>query len=143
MIVLRFAIGSVFLWFGVDKWIHPDAWFGWIPSWLWSNLPVAPTTFLFANGAFEFVIGVLFLSGRYLRTTAAVAGAFLLAIGLSVGVSEVTIRDSALIGICLALAMDANARAKRPIQNRIFSTAAALYVIYLFVYGMIYLRGGA
>ena len=143
IIVLRFAIGAVFLWFGIDKWIHPDAWYGWIPAWLWPLLPLKPDTFLWLNGAFEFVVGVLFVGGRLLRPASVVAGAFLFVITVTLGASEVTVRDTALIGSCLALFLHENAKARRPVPSNIVSTACSLYVLFLFVYGVLYLRSGA
>lgn len=141
MVVLRFAIGSVFLWFGVDKWIHPEAWYGWLPGWLFPLLPGGnPDLFLYANGAFEFAVGILLVSGKSLRVAAAAAGAFIFAIALTVGVSEVTIRDNALIGACLALFLHTNAKAKRPVPVEVVQAICSAYVIFLFVYGVLYLR---
>ena len=143
MIVLRFAVGAVFLWFGIDKWIHPDAWYGWIPQWLWSSSSLSLNDFLFLDGILEFSIGIFLVAGLALRSTTIVAGLFLLGVTLSVGVSEVTIRDAALLGSCLALFLHANAKAKRPVSENTTSLVCTLYVMFLFVYGIIYLRSGA
>ena len=144
MVVLRYAIGSVFLWFGIEKWIHPEAWYGWLPGWLWAILPGGNADpFLHANGAFEFAVGMLLVSGRMLRLTAAAAGAFMFGIALTVGASEVTIRDHALIGACLALFLHANATAKRKVPEGLVRMICTGYVIFLFVYGVLYLRSGA
>lgn len=137
VIVLRFAVGAVFLWFGIDKWVHPEAW---DPAWLSSRLPVSPDTLLWIAGAFEFSLGVLFVGGRLLRPASAVAGLFLLAIALILGASEVTVRDNALIGCCLALFLLENAKAKKPLPADKVSLICSLYVIFLFVYGALYLR---
>lgn len=139
--VLRFAVGAVFLWFGLDKWIHPSAWYGWIPKWTWQVLPQQyADSFLYANGAFEAAVGLLLVAGRLLRPASAAAGLFLLAISFFVGVNEVTIRDNALLGSCIALFLNANARARRKIPQDAIAVFCSLYVIYLFVYGVLYLR---
>ncbi|HSD12122.1 MAG TPA: DoxX family membrane protein [Patescibacteria group bacterium] len=143
IIVLRFAVGAVFLWFGVDKWIHPSAWYGWIPAWVDDRLPVSLDTFLWWNGAFEFVIGILMVSGRMLRGASVAAGLFLAGIAVTLGANEVTVRDAALTGCCLALFIHANAKAKRPTPANVVSAVCSLYVLYLFVYGVLYLRSGA
>ncbi|HTM68412.1 MAG TPA: DoxX family protein [Candidatus Binatia bacterium] len=142
VIVLRFAVGSVFLWFGVDKWVHPDAWYGWIPAWLWQIIPMSPDMFLWLNGAFEFTLGILFVSGRFLRAASALAGLFMVAIAVTMGMNEVTVRDNALIGICLALFLEANARSKKPVPANIVSAACSLYALFLFIGGVLYLRSG-
>jgi hypothetical protein len=64
-------------------------------------------------------------------------------IALTVGASEVTIRDNALIGACLALFLHANATAKRKVPQDLVSMICTGYVIFLFVYGVIYLRSGS
>lgn len=143
IVVLRFAVGAVFLWFGVDKWIHPLAWLGWIPTWVDERLPVSMMTFIWWNGAFEFTVGILLVAGRLLRGTSIVAGLFLVGIAIALGANEVTVRDSALAGCCLALFIHANAKAKRPIAANVVATACSFYVLYLFVYGVMYLRSGA
>lgn len=143
IVVLRFAVGAVFLWFGVDKWVHPQAWYGWMPPWLMGRLPIDPDVFLWWNGAVEFVVGILLVAGRLLRGTAAFAGAYVLAITVTLGASEVTVRDTALVGCCLALFIHANAKARKPVQSGAVAWACSAYVLYLFVYGVVFLRSGA
>jgi uncharacterized membrane protein YphA (DoxX/SURF4 family) len=144
MVVLSYSIGAVFLWFGIDKWIHPEAWYGWLPGWLWPLLPGGDADlFLYANGAFEFVVGILLVSQRYLRLVAAAAGLFMFAIALTLGANEVTIRDNALVGACLALFLHANAKAKNPVAERHIRAICTAFVIFLFVYGVLYLRSAA
>ena len=142
MTVLRFAIGSVFLWFGVDKWIHPAVWYGWIPTWLIAMLPKdgGLDSFIYVNGIFECVVGIALVANRFVREAAACAGIFLLAITLVAGVNEVTIRDNALLGACLVLFVSANARVTRRVSQETITTICAFYVFYLFVYGVLYLR---
>jgi uncharacterized membrane protein YphA (DoxX/SURF4 family) len=142
IMVLRFSIGSVFLWFGIDKWIHPEAWFAWVPTWFWPFIGDGKL-FMVANGVFEFALGVLFVAGRLLRPASALAGAFLIGVMLAVGANEVTVRDTALFGSCLALFVHANAKARKPVSETAIARASALFVAFLLVYGILYLRGGA
>ncbi|MEY4744620.1 MAG: DoxX [Candidatus Parcubacteria bacterium] len=143
IVVLRFSVGAVFLWFGIDKWIHPEAWYGWIPPAVSSGLPVDSDTFLWWYGAFEFVIGVSLVAGRFLRGTSAVAGLLLVGLAAILGASEATVRDAGLAGCCLALFIHANAKSRRPASASAVSIACSLYVLFLFVYGVLYLRSGA
>ena len=98
-LLLRFSLGFVFLWFGIDKFVHPEIWAGWMPSWL-----VLPQTqFIYALGVVETVIG-LCLVLRVAVSVAACAAAFLLAcIIVSVPWSEISVRDIGLLGAVLAL----------------------------------------
>jgi len=144
IVVLRFAIGSVFVWFGIDKWIHPDAWVSWIPAWFWPLIPGGDAhLFMFLNGAFEFLVGALLVAGKLIRPASAAAGAFLLVVALSVGINEVTVRDNAMLGSCLALFLHANAMAKRRVPERAIATICTLYVVFLFFFGIAYLRSAA
>lgn len=139
-VVLRFAVGSVFLWLGIDKWIHPDAWYGWMTSSALTYLPASPESVLWIGGAAEFAVGALLVAGKHVQLASAAAGIFLATVALSFGPNDVTVRDSALIGACLALFIPANARAKRQVSSRTVSLICSLYVLFLFVYGVLYLR---
>src|SRR5688500_15525683 len=130
--VLRFAIGAVSPSFGIDKWVHPDACYAWIPSWFATRMPVSLDTFLWLNGAGELVLGLMFVSGRFLRLASALSGLFLIAIAFSFGMNEVTVRDNALVGICLALFLHANARSKKPVPANAVSLTCSLYALLLF-----------
>lgn len=139
LVVQRFAAGSVFLWFGVDKWVRPEAWYGWVPGWVWPFVPNMDV-FMYLNGAFEVTVGICLVTGRFLREASIAAFLFLLGVTLMVGVSEVTIRDLALMGIFLSLIIHANALAKRRLPQQLLRTTVGLYVAYLFIYGVLYLR---
>lgn len=142
MQVLRFAVGGIFLWFGVDKWVHPSAWFGWVPGWIWPILPVSPDMFMVFQGSFEMAIGVLLVAGKAVRAAAAFAGAFLLSVTLFIGVNDVTVRDGVILGACLALFLHADGASKRPLVGRRLPMITGAYIVFLFVTGILYLRSG-
>ena len=138
-LVLRFAAGSVFLWFGVDKIVRPEAWYAWVPSWIWPFIPNMDV-FMYLNGAFEVAVGLCLVTGKYVREAAILAALFVFGITMAVGVSEVTVRDLALVGICIALAIEAEGSAKRRLPQGTFAVVTGLYIFYLFIYGVLYLR---
>ena len=138
--VLRFAGGSVFLWFGIDKWIRPEAWFGWMPAWFWPLSPLGADQMMIMIGIAEFIIGLLLVMGRYVRA-AAIAAVIQLSVILAVtGIHEVSVRDAGLLGIYFALIVDADRRAERRIPPNMLSVAGVLFVVVLFVIGILYLR---
>ena len=140
-IALRFGAGAMFLWFGMDKWTHPQAWFAWLPTWL----PLDPATavqFMVAVGVVEFFIGLSLLAGRYLRTVSLLGLAALVIADVSVGISDVAVRDAAVAGSLLALAIQANARDKKPWRREVVVIACAVYVISLFICGVAFLKAG-
>ena len=144
MIVLRFAAASTFLWFGVDKWVHPEAWYGWTPTWLWKMMPGDTMDgALFTVGAIEFGIGCLMAAGAYLREASAAAFVYILAITVTLGADELAVRDMALMGMYLALFLHADADAKRRAPQLAVATTVGLYLLFLFVYGVLFLRSAA
>jgi len=138
--VLRFAAGAVFLWFGIDKWIHPLIWFGYVPDFVWPLLPIDATLFMILQGIVEVVIGLLLVLGRFVRLASAAAVAFLIALFILYGANEITIRDNSLIGLYLALFIHANRTSEKPIPRKWLAGAVSGYLLVLFVSGIMFLR---
>jgi len=140
---LRLAIGTVFLWFGIDKWIRPEAWFGWVPEGLWPFIPMTPDLFMELNGIFEFMVGTALIANVRVREAAAAASLFLFAIMFTLGANEIGVRDNALLAVSLALFVDADSRHAKPwLKATAVSWIAAGLTVLLFVYGVMYLRAG-
>lgn len=141
MIVLRFAAASTFLWFGVDKWIHPEAWYGWTPGWLWKMMPGdTMDAAIFAIGSLEFAIGCLLAAGAYVRQASAAAFLYILAITVTLGADEVAVRDMSLMGVYLALFLHADATAAKRVPSSVVATVVGLYVFMLFLFGVLFMR---
>ena len=141
--ILRFAVGSVFLWFGLDKWIHPEAWEAWITVWLWPLDLIRPAVVMFLAGVFEFAVGLLLVAGRLIRPVCVLSGLYLLLVTLLAGVSDVAVRDVALVGACVALFINENAMARHNrVRDRYVRWVAIAYVLYLFVIGILFLKHG-
>ena len=106
-LLLRLGLALVFLWFGIDKFIHPDYWINaWLPLWLQnvlSRFNIGNLNFVYANGIFEVVLGLGFVFNIFVKLFALLAVLFLLVVILSFGLNEVTVRDAGLIGTALAL----------------------------------------
>ncbi|MFQ5847810.1 MAG: DoxX family membrane protein [Candidatus Methylomirabilales bacterium] len=102
-LVVRVGLAVVFLWFGVDKFVTPEAWIGWIPSWLYRLIREWQNPFLYLLGAGEVMIGLAFLTGWYLRVAATAASVFLAAVILSSPFSDITVRDIGLLGAAVSL----------------------------------------
>lgn len=140
IMVLRLGGGSVFLWFGIDKWIHPESWFGYIPNWFWPLSPVGAEETLIILGILEFLIGAMLIMGKYVREAAILAVVQLFAILVVTGANEVTVRDVGLMGIYLALIIEDDRRAKWRIPPDILSWIGVLFVVVVFFVGILYLR---
>jgi len=101
--IIRISLALVLLWFGIDEIINPENWFGYIPGQLSYILPFSLETFIFLNGIFEIIIGVLLLSGFYTRIVAFVAALHLLSITIAVGYNDVSVRDFGLTLMAVSL----------------------------------------
>lgn len=138
--VLRFAGGSVFLWFGLDKILDPAGWYGWMPPWLWGLLPFSPDTFMTLLGSTEFVAGLLMVLGRFMRIATVFAIAHLAGIIAVFGANETTVRDASLVGIYLALFVHANRDATRQVPKRVVAGAVTAYLFLVLALGVLFIR---
>ncbi len=105
--ILRISLAIVFLWFGIDKFFHPDYWLNaWIPA---SVVQVAGLfhitaySLVYALAVFEVVVGVSFVTNMYIAVFGSLAFLFLAVIPLFQGLNEVLVRDIGLMGGLLAL----------------------------------------
>jgi len=102
LLLLRVGLGGVFLWFGIDKFIHPDIWVHYIPSWFPMLIPVS--IFVLLMGIVETLVSLMLLAGFYTRIAAVIAALMLIPIMISLGYNEVGVRDFGLLLLALGLA---------------------------------------
>ena len=104
---LRLGLAFVFIWFGIDKFIHPiywiNAWFPQSAADLLSSFGFDENSFMIAAAVFEILVGVSILSGIFIKFFTALAIIFLVVIFFFFGFNEVLVRDIGLIGGLLAL----------------------------------------
>lgn len=105
-IILTFGLAAVFLWFGIDKFIHPTYWLNaWVPAgfvqFLAYTSPIFlldPQQFIFLLGIFETLVGISLLTGVLAKLFSFLAIIFLAVIFFVVPFNEVVVRDFGLIG---------------------------------------------
>lgn len=100
LLILRIGLGGVFLFFGIDKFFHPLIWINWVPSIIFSAVPIGKTSFIFIVGASEALLGFLVFIGYFARFAAGLSALHLLFILFAVGFNDIMIRDFGLL--CLA-----------------------------------------
>ena len=105
-VVLRLGLGIVFFWFGVDKFIHPKFWIGFIPQFIKPFIPVSLGLFNNIQGVVEAVVGLLLIIGLWRQLAAAIAGIILIPIIIAtfvLGVPDIALRDIGLLSIAIVL----------------------------------------
>ena len=115
-LALRLGLAAVFLWFGIDKMFHPAYWLNaWVPQGVQSvisKFDFGGTQFVYLNGIFEILVGLSMMTGVFTKLFAALATVFLISILIFVSLSEVTVRDFAMIGGFLAVFFWPDGRSK-------------------------------
>ncbi len=118
-LALRLGLAVVFLWFGIDKFIHPSYWINaWVPvgfiSFL-SHIHVSAQSFIFLNGIFEILVGISLLTQIFIKIFSILAIIFLLGVLVAVGLNEITIRDLTMIGALVSVVLWQPARGSKSI----------------------------
>lgn len=104
---IRLALAFVFIWFGIDKFIHPEYWANaWLPetvSAFMGKFGVSPVDFMYLNGIVEILIGASLLLNVFIGTFSVIAIIFLIGVMVFHGFNEIIVRDIGLIGGFLSL----------------------------------------
>lgn len=104
---LRLGLATVFIWFGVDKFLNPQYWLSaWVPQGalaIASKMGIGGLDIVYASGIFEFLVGASVLSDIFTKIFSILAIIFLVAVLFTFGISEILVRDIGLIGGFLSL----------------------------------------
>ena len=101
--LLRLTLGGLFLWFGLQQWLHPDAWTVFLPEFL-GYLPIPGTMLVMMNGWVEIVGAIALILGFAVRPLSFLLGIHLLGIAISAG-GAIGVRDAALGLSAIALSL--------------------------------------
>lgn len=98
-------LAFVFLFFGIDKFVHPDVWIGWIPAWMDGLLGLSQGAWSNIAGVSEILFALLLLVPK-LRFWGALGMTLQLLFITMVltRFSEIGIRDIGLLGMAVYLA---------------------------------------
>lgn len=106
-LILRLSLAIVFLWFGINKFVHPDYWINtWLPSWFMNFLTkfnLEALSFIYLLGVFEIAVGLSFLLNIFIKLFAFFAILFLLLIIITNNLNEMLVRDIGILGGVFAL----------------------------------------
>ncbi len=105
--IIALGLAAVFLWFGIDKFMTPAAWLGWMPAWMNGLFGMPIESWLKIVGASEILFGIMILIPvRNVRRAGAVLIALqLLAILPIAGFNDIGLRDFAMMMSAIGLAV--------------------------------------
>jgi uncharacterized membrane protein YphA (DoxX/SURF4 family) len=98
-LVLRVGLALVMLYFGSAQLMNPAPWMNFLPDWT-KSLPISHINFIYLNGWFEIIAGLMLLTGFYTRIVAGLLALHLIGITMSIGYSATGVRD---FGLTIAL----------------------------------------
>lgn len=103
--LLTASMVLVFLYFGIDKFVHPVLWMGWIPLWMDGLLGIPVATWLMIIGATEILLAlfVLFPIRKVRQIGCILIALHLVAIITQVGWNDIGVRDMGILLAALAL----------------------------------------
>ena len=81
-ILLRVSMALVFIWFGINQIYSPLSWVSYVPNLMTSMFSAG--TIVLMNGCLEIILGIMLLSGLYVRFTSLILGLHLIGIAFSV-----------------------------------------------------------
>lgn len=96
LLILRFGLAAVFLWFGFSQLFDGINWVSWVPEWAVNTLHLPPAMIVLANGFFEVVFGTLLAVGVGLRFVAPLLALHLALITIEIGFNAIGVRDFGL-----------------------------------------------
>ena len=106
-LAIRIGLAAVFLWFGIDKFIHPQYWLdAWVPRSMQlfaGHIGVDPHELVNLIAMFEVLVGISLVTGFFMRYFAVAAIVFLLMNFAFNGIKLELARDLGLLGGLVAL----------------------------------------
>jgi uncharacterized membrane protein YphA (DoxX/SURF4 family) len=100
--IARYGVGVVFFIFGISQLLSPENWLGYLPSFTY-NLGITPGNLIFMNGIFDLVLGLFLLLGLFVRIFALLGSLHLIGIIVSLGYSDVAVRDLGLLIVLISI----------------------------------------
>ena len=104
--ILRVGLAITFLWIGVLIFKHPEAWGGYLSSWVVELMPIPIREAMIGTAILDIAIGALLLVDSWVWLAALVGTAHLVIVLAVTGITDVTVRDIGIMAGMLALMID-------------------------------------
>jgi len=105
ILFLRFALGGIFAFFGVQAVLDPALHLGiWFAPWVQALPLIGTTQFVFVLGVLEILVALALILGVGIRYASILAAGMLVGIIVNLGFGEIAYRDIVLLAGALVLA---------------------------------------
>lgn len=104
--ILRVGMAITFLWIGILIFKQPEAWGGYLQPWAAGLLPVPIEQAMIGTAVLDIIIGVLLLVDSFVWLAALTGAAHLVVVLATSGITDITVRDIAILAGALALMAD-------------------------------------
>lgn len=101
--ILRISLAITFVWVGSMILEHPEAWGGYLKPWAVDLLPASVEATMRATGVADIAIGLLFLVPATAWIAGILGAAHMGVILVTSGITDITVRDIAILGASLAV----------------------------------------
>ena len=109
-LLLRFCLGFILIWFGIQQVLNPGQWAGFIPEIISSYSPVGDIGLIFVHGVLLTVAAIGISAGLFPKTASLLAAILMLEIIVVLSVkgdnAGLIVRDIGLLVMALVLALD-------------------------------------
>ncbi len=104
--ILRVGVAITFLWIGVLIFKSPEGWGSILQPWAVGLLPVSLESAMIATAILDVLIGFLLLIDKFVWIAAIIAIIHLAIVLTVVGITDITVRDIAILSGLVALFFD-------------------------------------
>lgn len=104
--ILRVGLAITFLWIGILIFKNPEAWGGYLQPWAAGILPIPLKQAMISTAILDVAIGTLLLIDSFVWLAALVGAVHLIIVLTVSGITEITVRDIAILAAAVALMAD-------------------------------------
>ena len=104
--ILRIGVAITFLWIGILIFKTPEAWGGYLQPWVAELLPVPLEQVMMGTAVLDMAIGTLLLINYWVFLAALVGAIHLVVVLTASGITDITVRDIAILAAAVALTVD-------------------------------------
>lgn len=104
--ILRVGLAITFLWIGILIFKNPEAWGGYLQPWAAGLLPIPLAQAMIGTAILDVAIGALLLIDSFVWLAALVGAVHLIIVLTVSGITEITVRDIAILAGAVALMTD-------------------------------------